>query len=142
MIDITEQKFGKLKIIEIADKNSKGKIRVKCLCDCGRTTVVFRDNLLRGNTKSCGKCISYRIDMVGKQFGRWFVDSFAYMKHRTTYWNCVCECGSERIVSGVALRQGRSMSCGCYSREILLKYSTKHGLCGTRAYANAIAKVS
>jgi hypothetical protein len=32
-------------------------------------------------------------------------------------WRCRCECGNERIVYGVNLREGRSQSCGCLHRE-------------------------
>lgn len=32
------------------------------------------------------------------------------------YW-CVCTCGAERWVAGVALRSGAAKSCGCLMRE-------------------------
>ena len=50
-----------------------------------------------------------RIDLTGKQFGRWTV--FAA---RPSYkWLCRCSCGTEREVDARNLRNGRSTSCGC-----------------------------
>ena len=34
------------------------------------------------------------------------------------YWNCICECGHERIVDGRNLRSGITKSCGCLNKEI------------------------
>lgn len=52
------------------------------------------------------------IELFGKKFGLWTVR----YKGPSTYqpmWLCVCECGSERLVSGANLRSGASTSCGC-----------------------------
>lgn len=57
MKDIMGKKFGKLTVIERTNKkDKKGNYFVKCRCDCGNFSEVLRNNLLRGNTKSCG-CI-------------------------------------------------------------------------------------
>jgi len=37
-------------------------------------------------------------------------------------WNCVCDCGTSRPVSGIALRNGTSKSCGCFHRDIVTKH--------------------
>ena len=34
------------------------------------------------------------MDIAGKQFGDIFVESFAYTKQGSTYWNCVFGCGN------------------------------------------------
>lgn len=44
------KRFGKLVVIEKAEK----KQHYVCKCDCGNTSVVFRGNLTRGNSRSCG----------------------------------------------------------------------------------------
>ncbi len=36
---------------------------------------------------------------------------------RVARWRCRCRCGVERIVSGLNLRSGGSLSCGCWRRE-------------------------
>jgi len=54
------------------------------------------------------------INEKGNKYGSWVVLSKA---GRTNCgfvdWNCRCECGIERIVSGHNLRSGHSKSCGC-----------------------------
>ena len=53
------KKFGKLLVIEdlgrinISGEPAQNKY-VKCLCDCGNTTIVTYNNLTQGKTKSCG----------------------------------------------------------------------------------------
>lgn len=48
-------RFGRIQIIGFDDiKLNTHKIRAKCLCDCGKETLVFLSSLRSGNTKSCG----------------------------------------------------------------------------------------
>lgn len=42
-------RFGRLVIIKLLPNR-----KARCLCDCGKETEVFRNNLPRGNTRSCG----------------------------------------------------------------------------------------
>ena len=51
--------------------------------------------------------MSHRIDIIGEQFERWTVRSYAGQN----YWNCECECGTRRQVYGFSLRSGRSTGC-------------------------------
>lgn len=51
--DLTGMKFGRLTVIERAESKF-GKTYWKCLCDCGNVTVVRKDRLKNGYTKSCG----------------------------------------------------------------------------------------
>src|SRR6266849_4683679 len=76
--------------------------------------------------------MSKLIDLVGQKFGLWAIlalhperYSFRYGKRSGTFaqWLCRCEgCGTERVVLGGSLRQGRSRSCGGCGR-------VKHGHC-------------
>lgn len=43
------ERNGRLVILELLPDN-----RARCRCDCGNETIVFRTNLRRGNTTSCG----------------------------------------------------------------------------------------
>lgn len=54
------------------------------------------------------------IDMAGLQFGKWVAIGRAPARPGATeiFWLCRCTCGTERVVSGAALRRGRSTSCG------------------------------
>lgn len=58
--DLSGRKFGRLIVLGI-DRSLNGKLRYKCLCDCGNEVIVFPTNLKRGNTKSCG-CV--RIETI------------------------------------------------------------------------------
>jgi hypothetical protein len=78
MIDLTGKRFGKLTVAGSAENNKEGKICFKCLCDCGKETIVIKQHLLNGNTNSCG-CLKNEkskqkiIDLTGKRFGKLLV---------------------------------------------------------------------
>lgn len=75
-----------------------------------------------------------KIDMTGKVYGRWTVISPAPNRDGETYWNCICECGTEKEMCGYNLRKGASTSCGCYAAEqAAIRGKKKAGvLSGTR----------
>ena len=54
MIDISNQRFGRLVAIEPAGTSKKGRMMWKCICDCGNIAIVDGQYLRRGDTKSCG----------------------------------------------------------------------------------------
>lgn len=63
-------------------------------------------------------------DLTGKRFGRWTVISyFDKNKWGVHRWLCRCDCGNERVLTGISLNAGQTTSCGCYKREV----HTKHG---------------
>ena len=53
-IDLTGQKFERLKVVECSGRDKKGRAIWKCQCKCGKTINVSSDNLRRKHTKSCG----------------------------------------------------------------------------------------
>ena len=59
--------------------------------------------------------------LVGKRFG-WLtvIAEAGRSKDRHIRYECVCECGARKVVSGNCLISGKSRSCGC-------KKNTKHG---------------
>lgn len=65
-----------------------------------------------------------RIDLANQTFGRWTVLGPAQFKAGAMHWNCRCECGTKRVVNGAHLRNGKTVSCGCYKVEA----RTTHGL--------------
>lgn len=78
-----------------------------------------------------------RKDMTGQKFNRWNVISYAYSKDGLAFWNCRCDCGTERVVSGANLRKGLSKSCGCLNAEKAsehCKSMSKHNMWKTRIY--------
>lgn len=56
LIDLTGQTFGRLTVIERAEKKSiRGQAaRWRCVCSCGKETVVVSPSLRNGVTRSCG----------------------------------------------------------------------------------------
>lgn len=67
-------------------------------------------------------------DITGQRFGRILVLRFSGMdKYGKATWLCKCDCGIEKIICGVLLRNGNVKSCGCLNREVCIKRSTKHG---------------
>lgn len=77
-------------------------------------------------------------DLTGMRFGRLLVVCRAENIGKATAWNCVCDCGKEKVISGSSLRSGESRSCGCLRKELLSSYakqaSKTHGLSKTRIY--------
>jgi hypothetical protein len=64
------------------------------------------------------------IDLSGQVFGRWTVtDQHKRGKVGHTYWLCYCSCGKEKWIAAPHLKSGLSLSCGCYSTELLVKYN-------------------
>lgn len=63
-------------------------------------------------------------------FGRWFVVGFAGFKPPTTnaFWRCLCSCGIVKDVKGSQLASGKSLSCGCLTRDLNAQRMTTHGL--------------
>lgn len=102
------------------------------VCECGTWGASTARDLKRINKrldKSCG-CAKREyaremaanfnsVDLVGKKFGRWTVlapETVRLSGHRR--WTCQCDCGTRRAVASGSLLQKRSISCGCYQKEI------------------------
>ena len=56
------------------------------------------------------------IDITGQTFGKWAVikrdvDRKTTPTNQNVYWWCKCECGTERSVMGMTLKNGRSTQC-------------------------------
>jgi hypothetical protein len=75
-------------------------------------------------------------DLAGKKFSRLFVVCRAENKGKHVSWKCLCDCGSETVVSSTHLSSGHSKSCGCFSIEEKSKRKTNlvHGMEGTTEY--------
>lgn len=74
---------------------------------------------------------------IDGQYGRWTVLSsaeprlyFDKSKGKQTaqrQWLCACQCGTVRNVSELSLKNGKSVSCGCFNREASIAANTTHG---------------
>lgn len=66
------------------------------------------------------------IDLSNQKFGRLTVISKNKIRsnrprNKRSFWDCLCECGENCIVSSAALRNGLTKSCGCLRNETLSK---------------------
>ena len=125
-IDLTGQRFGRLKVIKRAENKGK-ETRWLCKCDCGNETITSGARLKNGQTKSCG-CIRTE-NIVGKKFGRILVLEKTNKKDK---WNkplyhCVCDCGKELYYPYERLTHGNieTKSCGCYIKDYLREKNRK-----------------
>ena len=57
-----------------------------------------------------------KFDLTGKRFGR--LVAIAYAGGSGCRWDCVCDCGSRKLIRGGDLRKGATRSCGCISSEL------------------------
>ena len=110
------------------NKGTKKKL-LKCKCYCGNIFYTTQDQIVSGHTKSCGcknaEAAKQKMkDLTGNLYGMLFVESFSRMKqtksgHNIAYWNCICSCGEKVEVSGIALKNGYTTSCGCQRKRKL-----------------------
>ncbi len=75
------------------------------------------------------------IDLTGQKFGRLTVIERCGVKDGHAAWKCKCDCGSEKVVNGRNLRNGRTTSCGCLHNEQLVERSRTHGMTKERLYS-------
>ena len=73
MMDLTGQRYGRLTVLEEAEPvvypNGRKVRRWKCLCDCGKETVVRHGGLRIGTTQSCGCLHREMFGEVNKKHG-------------------------------------------------------------------------
>jgi len=134
-IDLTGQRFGRWTVISWGSIKN-GVTKWNCICDCGIEREVSSGHLRAGESESCG-CLrleEMRLNLVGKRVGKLTVKSFYGIKSNGTYWNCICDCGVEKIVKGGTLSNNLIKSCGCGRGEMLIERNTTHGMAGTKFY--------
>lgn len=143
-IDINNKKIGRLLILEtIYDFENHTKPKVKCLCDCGKEIILFKNDVLSGSTKSCG-CLRKEINSTinEKDWTNVVSDagvkllSFAYQNDRgTRMWNCECPlCKNTFVALPAKVMSCHTTSCGCkiesslerITESILVRYNIKY----------------
>ena len=123
-INLIGKKYNKLTVIkETSQRDSSGCIVWECQCVCGNIAYASSNALRSNHKQSCGcanreqaQKIGHKncIDITGQKFGRLVVNKKSEIrKDRKVCWECICECGSEIIVTGKGLRAGLIQSCGC-----------------------------
>jgi len=63
-------------------------------------------------------------DIIGKRFGKLIVKRYVgFIKateksnHKSSFWECICDCGKTKNISSGHLLRGAVVSCGCFRKE-------------------------
>lgn len=132
-----DKTYGFWTVLRLGAATKSGIHRWSCRCDCGTERDVSERMLAEGKSKSCGctrakkRAPNFK-DITGLRFGRLIVLGFShkgYIGERATlYWDCVCDCGANTTVRGIALRSknGKTRSCGCLKMESNKSKENKH----------------
>jgi len=57
------------------------------------------------------------VNLTGKRIGKLVVLGHHSNMNRRAHWNCKCDCGNERVISGKFLRPNGAISCGCIKKR-------------------------
>lgn len=75
-------------------------------------------------------------DLTGTTYGRLTVLHFVGInEHKKSRWSCLCSCGTEVVVSAGDMISGKTKSCGCLRKELLIGSGIYKGKSGTPEYA-------
>jgi hypothetical protein len=62
--------------------------------------------------------MAFAKDLTGQKFGRLIVlERRGKDKHRNALWLCKCQCGNEKEIKTICLKNGDTKSCGCLNLE-------------------------
>lgn len=115
--DLTGRKYGRLTVVSYFRATIRPTGRWKCLCDCGKETIVSTVRLKQGRIKTCGTCPKKIADLEGKTYGLLKVVDRVPNKiisgKTVVQWKCICQCGNVNFVPTAALTNGHTKSCGC-----------------------------
>lgn len=134
--DLTNQRYGKLTLLEFVGLNRHRQAMWKAVCDCGATTVILANKVRNGHTSTCGcGAVNKKVEMVGSRFGRLTVLRQSDTKSgRHFAWVARCDCGTTVVVAGGKLRSGHTQSCGCIQKEFVKTLNFTHGMSGSPEY--------
>lgn len=130
--DLVGKQFGKLTVIKRVENSLDKRRRYLCKCECGNTTIVKAKYLNCGDTRSCGcykdmdnykeKNYKEACKKIGEKHGRLtIIDVVLNEKQGKYQMLCKCECGSISTKCYTKIKQGETVSCGCYAKELASK---------------------
>ena len=123
-VNLIGQTFGELTVLSIYQKgfhrnNNNYETKWLCKCSCGQY-VIRKGSTLRKNVyHHCG-CKTGKDnfkDITGQRFGKLTVIKVAGKNKQGYLWECLCDCGTIKIISGISLRRGATNSCGCLNSK-------------------------
>lgn len=137
--------IGRLTVLNFSHICPKKRNAVwDCVCECGNRIKSLGTYLRAGSVQSCGclqkertsnAAILKRQDLTEHRFGMLTVLKLhSYAKKSNCKWECVCDCGSIKIIDRGNLTSGRQVSCGCLNRKKAKDGHTTHGHSKTSLY--------
>lgn len=116
--------FVKSKDLELRNRNRKWI----CICECGIEKSIRENVLINKTNLKCQRCACIENarkgalksikQMEGQKIGRLKVLRRDLTRTKKIYWECLCECGKTKYISGENLRNKHSQSCGCLKEEM------------------------
>ena len=124
--------YGDLTVLHRDETKKGGAAYWICQCSCGNIVSV-RGQALREGKTNCGCKKKPRkqdlTSLVGQRFGRLVVLerdlSIPSGRGHDAQWICQCDCGNKTSVRTTSLKQGHTISCGCYRKALLSQRTTK-----------------
>jgi len=122
-INLLNQKFGKLLVLEETEKRKNKSVVWKCQCDCGNiveysTKELRSDGLIQchncGNTRKVKTNLTENI--INKKFNHLTViEKTRNKQSKKLLYKCKCDCGNNKdvFVTRTDLKSGAIKSCGC-----------------------------
>lgn len=118
--DLSGQTIGMWEVLYIT-KNNKNKSVWFCRCVCGTEKTVEPASLLKGHSKSCGKCGTIKRtytarkikNIIGKKYYHLTVTALKGKDvNNNDLVECLCDCGNTTIIKRSKLYK-KNVSCGC-----------------------------
>lgn len=124
-INLLNQKFGKILVIEQTKQRKNKSIVWKCQCDCGNIEYFSTKELRNDGIIQCHKCGNKRQpkkiekeSIIGKRFTKLVViEPTNQRKRGNIVYKCQCDCGKEIYAIKPDLDRGDIKSCGCIKRK-------------------------
>lgn len=137
--DIIGMKLNKLTIISEDENTKEGLVK----CDCGNEFTIPNIRGRISGLRETGMCKECKAKSRNKKYADIKKkDKFFYFTvlrrvednaHGEAQYECQCQCGNKRIVTGKNLKNGKVKSCGCIKGQNFDKIKTLNGLTMTPA---------
>lgn len=62
-------------------------------------------------------------NLINQVFNYFTVIDGPIKKNKKIYWQCKCQCGTEKIIRSDELKSGRTKSCGCYKKSVMIEHN-------------------
>ena len=116
--DAVGQKFGRRRVLAVAEPGAASQQRVRVKCDCGRIDTVYLHPILQGRSQTCRSC-SRRLPteerrkvVIGERHGERVIQGIGTRDNSGRARVCViCDCGRQDDVYLHLLRVGKGRRC-------------------------------